>query len=169
VNSPALTILPMTWSEALKGDEHWMRHALKLAERAEREFDEIPVGALILDADGNLVGEGFNQSIHNHDPSAHAEIIALRAAGQTLANYRFPGCTLYVTLEPCAMCAMAMIHARIKRVVFGAYDPKTGAAGSVFDLLTDPRHNHHVEITGGILADETGQRLRDYFSRKRRK
>jgi len=157
----------MIWSEALKVDEHWMRHALTLAERAEREFDEIPVGAVILDADGNLIGEGFNRSILGHDPSAHAEIIALRAAGQTLANYRLPGCTLYVTLEPCAMCAMAMIHARIKRVVFGAYDPKTGAAGSVFDLLNDARHNHRVEVAGGILAHETGQCLREYFRRKR--
>jgi len=139
-----------------------------LAGRAEREFDEIPVGALIVGAEGNLIGEGFNQSIHQHDPSAHAEIVALRAAGQTLANYRLPGCTLYVTLEPCAMCAMAIIHARIARVVFGAFDPKTGAAGSVFDLLGDSRHNHRVEITGGILADDAGQRLRDYFRRKRK-
>jgi len=157
----------MIWSEVLKGDTDWMRHALSLAERAEREFDEIPVGAVIVGAGGNLIGEGFNRCIHDHDPSAHAEIIALRAAGQTLTNYRLPGCTLYVTLEPCAMCAMAIIHARIARVVFGAFDPKTGAAGSVFDLLGDPRHNHRVEITGGILADETGQRLRDYFRRKR--
>jgi len=144
-----------------------MRHALMLAERAEHEFDEIPVGAVILDTDGNLVGEGFNRSIQSHDPSAHAEIIALRAAGKALANYRLPGCTLYVTLEPCAMCAMAIIHARIKRLVFGAYDPKTGAAGSMFDLLGDTRHNHRVEITGGILAEDTGQCLREYFRRKR--
>jgi len=162
-----LTTLPMTWSEALKDDAYWMQQALTLAGRAEREFDEIPVGAVILDAQGHLIGEGFNQSIQDSDPSAHAEIVALRAAGQTLKNYRLPGCTLYVTLEPCTMCAMAIIHARIARVVFGAYDPKTGAAGSVFDVLNDPRHNHRVEVSGGILADETGQRLREYFRRKR--
>jgi len=146
-----------------------MRRALALAECAEREHDEIPVGAVIIDANGALIGEGFNRSIRDCDPSAHAEIIALRAAGQTLANYRLPGCTLYVTLEPCAMCAMAIIHARLARVVFGAFDPKTGAAGSVFDVLGNPRHNHRVAITGGILADEAGQRLRAYFRRKRGK
>jgi len=138
-----------------------------LAERGERELDEIPVGAVIIDGEGHLIGEGFNRSISDHDPTAHAEIIALRAAGRRLQNYRLPGCTMYITLEPCTMCAMALIHARLKRVVFGAYDPKTGAAGSVFDVLGDPRHNHRVEITGGILADETGQRLREYFRRKR--
>jgi len=146
-----------------------MRHALTLAECAEREHDEIPVGAVIIDANGDWIGEGFNRSIHDHDPSAHAEIVALRAAGNTLGNYRLPGCTLYVTLEPCAMCAMAIIHARLARVVFGAFDPKTGAAGSVFDVLGDPRHNHRVAITGGILADEAGQRLRAYFRHKRGK
>lgn len=148
-------------------DENWMRHALALAERAEAEFDEIPVGAVLVTAAGEIVGEGFNRTIGTHDPSAHAEIVALRAAGQRLRNYRLPGTTLYVTLEPCAMCAMALVHARVRRVVFAARDPKTGAAGSVFDLLADPRHNHRVEVCGGILADAAGARLSDYFRRKR--
>lgn len=148
-------------------DIEWMRHALALAERAQREDDEIPVGALVVDADGRLLGEGWNRNIAEHDPSAHAEIVAMRRAGQALANHRLIGCTLYVTLEPCAMCAMAVVHARIARVVFGAADPKTGAAGSVFDLLGDPRHNHRVEVVGGVMADEAGSRLSNYFRAKR--
>ena len=148
-------------------DLEWMRHALALAERAQREDDEIPVGALVVDADGRLLGEGWNRNIAEHDPSAHAEIVAMRRAGQALANHRLIGCTLYVTLEPCAMCAMAVVHARIARVVFGAADPKTGAAGSVFDLLGDPRHNHRVEVVGGVMADEAGSRLSNYFRAKR--
>jgi len=144
-----------------------MRQALALAQRAEREFDEIPVGALLVDAAGNALGQGWNRNIGDHDPSAHAEIVAMREAGRALGNHRLVGCTLYVTLEPCAMCAMAMVHARIARVVYAASDPKTGAAGSVFDLLADPRHNHRVEVVGGVLADEAGARLRDYFRRKR--
>ena len=148
-------------------DEHWMRHALALAERAQREDDEIPVGALVVDAGGKVVGEGWNRNISDSDPSAHAEIVAMRRAGQSIGNHRLLGCTLYVTLEPCAMCAMAMVHARIARVVFGASDPKTGAAGSVFDLLADPRHNHRVETTGGVLAEEASSRLREYFRGKR--
>lgn len=150
-------------------DEILMRQALALAGRAEREFDEIPVGALVVDAEGAVVGEGWNRNITDHDPSAHAEIIAMRQAGRALGNHRLVGCTLYVTLEPCAMCAMAMVHARIARVVYAAADPKTGAAGSVFDLLTDPRHNHRVEVTGGVLAEEAGARLTNYFRRKRGK
>ncbi|WP_016903534.1 tRNA adenosine(34) deaminase TadA, partial [Xanthomonas arboricola] len=114
-------------------DQRWMQRALQLAERAERDFDEIPVGALLVDAGGTVLGEGWNFNIASHDPSAHAEIMALREGGRRLANHRLIGCTLYVTLEPCAMCAMAMIHARIARVVFAASDPKTGACGSVFD------------------------------------
>ena len=148
-------------------DEHWMRHALALAERAREEDDEIPVGALVVDADGKVIGEGWNRNISDHDPSAHAEIVALRRAGQAVGNHRLIGCTLYVTLEPCAMCAMAMVHARIARVVFGAFDPKTGAAGSVFDLLADPRHNHRVEVAGGVLADDCGSMLSSYFRDKR--
>jgi tRNA(Arg) A34 adenosine deaminase TadA len=150
-------------------DEHWMRHALALAERAEREDDEIPVGAVLVDTAGKVVGEGWNRNIAEHDPSAHAEIVALRNAGRTLGNHRLTGCTLYVTLEPCAMCAMAMVHARIARLVFAARDPKTGAAGSVFDLIADPRHNHRVAVQGGVLAEEAGARLSSYFRRKRGK
>jgi tRNA(adenine34) deaminase len=148
-------------------DAAWMRHALALADRAEREDDEIPVGAVVVDASGVVVGEGWNRNIIEHDPSAHAEIVAMRAAGRRLGNHRLAGCTLYVTLEPCAMCAMAMVHARLARVVFGATDPKTGAAGSVFDLLADPRHNHRVAVAGGVLADVAGPRLTNYFRRKR--
>ena len=144
-----------------------MRHALSLAERAEREDDEIPVGAVLVAADGTLLGEGWNRNIAEHDPTAHAEIVAIRAGGKRAGNHRLPGCTLYVTLEPCAMCAMALVHARIARLVFAASDPKTGAAGSVFDLLADPRHNHRVQVHGRVLADEAGARLSAYFRRKR--
>ena len=150
-------------------DQHWMHQALTLAARARDEDDEIPVGALVVDAAGNLVGEGWNRNIAENDPSAHAEIVAMRRAGAALGNHRLVGCTLYVTLEPCAMCAMAMIHARVARVVYGATDPKTGAAGSVFDLLADPRHNHRVEVLGGVLGDEAGTMLTNYFRAKRGK
>ena len=152
-----------------EADAGWMRQALALAERARREDDEIPVGALVVDPDGNVVGEGWNRNIAESDPSAHAEIVAMRRAGQALGNHRLVGCTLYVTLEPCAMCAMAMVHARIARVVYGARDPKTGAAGSVFDLLADPRHNHRVEVSGGVLGEEAGAMLTAYFRAKRGK
>ena len=118
-------------------NEDWMLRALELADRAEREDDEVPVGAVIINENGELVAEAWNRNICLHDPSAHAEILAMRAAGEKIGNHRLLGCTLFVTLEPCAMCAMAMIHARIKRVVYGASDPKTGAAGSVFALLED--------------------------------
>ena len=151
----------------LSVDEQWMRHALTLAERAEREDDEIPVGAVLVDARGALVAEGWNRNRAEHDPSAHAEIVALRRAGAAVRNHRLLGCTLYVTLEPCAMCAMAMVHARTARVVFAASDPKTGACGSVFDLLADPRHNHRVQVQGGVLAGEAGKRLSNYFRAKR--
>ncbi|TZF89850.1 tRNA adenosine(34) deaminase TadA [Lysobacter lacus] len=144
-----------------------MREALALAAHARDAHDEIPVGALVVDAAGNVIGRGWNRNIGDHDPSAHAEIVALREAGAALGNHRLLGATLYVTLEPCAMCAMAMVHARLARVVFGAFDPKTGAAGSVFDLLGDARHNHRVEIDGGVLADEAGAMLSQYFRAKR--
>jgi tRNA(adenine34) deaminase len=144
-----------------------MRQALGRAERAHAEDNEIPVGALVVDASGTVIGEGWNRNIAEHDPSAHAEIVAMRRAGQSLGNHRLLGCTLYVTLEPCAMCAMAMVHARLARVVYGASDPKTGAAGSVFDLLSDPRHNHRVEVSGGVMAEECGTRLTNYFRQKR--
>ena len=150
-------------------DTRWMRHALVLAARAQAEFDEIPVGAVLVGADGHVLGEGWNLNIAEHDPSAHAEIVAMRHAGQALANHRLVGSTLYVTLEPCAMCAMAIVHARVARVVYAATDPKTGAAGSVFDLLGDPRHNHRVEIHGGVLAKEASTMLTNYFRAKRGK
>ncbi|RZA19021.1 MAG: tRNA adenosine(34) deaminase TadA, partial [Lysobacteraceae bacterium] len=118
---------------------------------------------------GQVIGEGWNRNIAEHDPSAHAEIVAMRRAGQALRNHRLIGCTLYVTLEPCAMCAMAMVHARLARVVFGASDPKTGAAGSVFDLLADPRHNHRVEVVGGLRGEQAGTMLSNYFRAKRGK
>lgn len=150
-------------------DERWMRHALALAERARDEDDEIPVGAVVVSADGEVLGEGWNRNIGEHDPSAHAEIVALREAGRRLGNHRLLGTTLYVTLEPCAMCAMAMVHARVARVVFGAFDPKTGAAGSVFDLLADPRHNHRIDVVGGVLAEVAGPMLTAYFRARRGK
>ncbi|WP_222564459.1 tRNA adenosine(34) deaminase TadA [Novilysobacter antarcticus] len=153
----------------MSDDQRWMRHALALADRAEREDDEIPVGAVVVAADGSLLGEGWNRNITEHDPTAHAEIVAMRQAGFRLANHRLLGCTVYVTLEPCAMCAMAMVHARVARVVYGAADPKTGAAGGVFNLLGDPRHNHRVEVEGGLLGEEAGERLTAYFRRKRAK
>ena len=155
--------------EAAAIDLSWMRRALALAERAQHEDDEIPVGAVLVSADGEVLGEGWNRNITQSDPTAHAEIVAMRAAGARLGNHRLLGATLYVTLEPCAMCAMAMVHARLARVVFGASDPKTGAAGSVFDLVADPRHNHRVEVTAGVLAQEAGSRLTNYFRAKRGK
>ena len=160
----------MTIAEAqAETDRHWMHQALALAGRARDEDDEIPVGALVVDAAGNLLGEGWNRNIAEHDPSAHAEIVAMRHAGQAIGNHRLVGCTLYVTLEPCAMCAMAIVHARLARVVYGAADPKTGAAGSVFDLLADPRHNHRVEVVGGVLGADAGALLTGYFRAKRGK
>ena len=155
-----------SFSEA---DEAWMRQALALADRARDRDDEIPVGALLVGADGGLLAEGWNRNISERDPSAHAEIVAMRKAGQALGNHRLLGSTLYVTLEPCAMCAMAMVHARVARVVYAASDPKTGACGSVFDLLADPRHNHRVEVVGEVLAEESGTLLTTYFRRKRGK
>lgn len=146
-------------------DEYWMRHALELAHRAA-EHDEVPVGAVLV-REQELLGEGWNQPIGSHDPTAHAEVVALRAAGRRLGNYRLPGTTLYVTLEPCAMCVGAMVHARIERLVFGAYDPKTGAAGSVFELLQAPQHNHRVVVTPGVLAEPCGALLTDFFRAKR--
>jgi tRNA(adenine34) deaminase len=146
-------------------DEQWMRHALKLADQAEAA-GEVPVGAVIIKSD-ELVGEGWNQVIGLNDPTAHAEVIAMRQAGMHLQNYRLPGCVLYVTLEPCCMCAGAIIHARFDRVVFGASDPKTGAAGSVFNLLQDERHNQIPEITAGCLESECSQLLTSFFRRRR--
>lgn len=143
-----------------------MRQALVLAARGRDQDDEIPVGAVLV-GDGELLGEGWNRNISLHDPSAHAEIQALRAAGQRLCNHRLPGTTLYVTLEPCAMCAMALVHARVARVVYAADDPRTGAAGSVFDTLVSARHNHRVEVAGGLLAEESAELLRSFFRSRR--
>lgn len=145
-----------------------MRQALALASQAGLH-GEVPVGALIVSAAGQIVGRGFNQPILRRDPTAHAEVMALRDAGETLANYRLPGCTLYVTLEPCAMCAGAIMHARIARVVFGARDLKTGVAGSVVDLFGETRLNHHAQIDGGVLGDECGGLLTSFFQARRRK
>ena len=146
-------------------DEKWMRHAMALAGRAEG-IGEIPVGAVLVLGD-EIVGEGWNRSISEHDACAHAEVMAIRAAGKQLANYRLLDTTLYVTLEPCCMCAGALIHSRVKRVVYGARDLKTGAAGSVFEILQDPRHNHSVELTGGVLADACSAQLSAFFKRRR--
>lgn len=142
-----------------------MREALALATRG-RESGEVPVGAVLV-VDGRVVGRGFNAPISRHDPSAHAEMVALREAAAALGNYRLPGSTLYVTLEPCAMCAGAMIHARVARVVFGAPDPKTGACGGVLDLFAEPRLNHHATVVGGVLAEECGELLRAFFRERR--
>jgi tRNA(adenine34) deaminase len=142
-----------------------MEHAMSLAHLAEME-GEVPVGAVII-RDGEIVGEGWNRTIGLSDPAAHAEIIALREAGKNIGNYRLVECTLYVTLEPCCMCAGAMIHARLERVVFGAVDPKTGAAGSRFQVLCDPGHNHRPAVSGACLADDCSEQLRRFFRRKR--
>lgn len=144
-----------------------MREALALAVEARDRLDEVPVGALLVDAQGQVIGRGMNRTICDHDPTAHAEIVALREAGRALGNYRLTGSTLYVTLEPCAMCAMALVHARVQRVVYAADDPKTGAVLSVFELMTDPRHNHRIEFERGVLAEPAGALLRDFFRARR--
>ena len=145
-----------------------MREAMALAQEAGR-CGEVPVGALVVAADGRVVGRGFNQPILRHDPTAHAEVMALRAAAEALGNYRLPGCSLYVTLEPCVMCAGAIMHARIGRVVFGACDPKTGVAGSVLDLFAETRLNHHAAVAGGVLSDECGGLLSSFFAARRKR
>ncbi len=146
-------------------DEFFMREAISLARAAEC-LGEVPVGALVV-REGKIVGRGFNTPIGESDPTAHAEIAALRDAARTLGNYRLPGCTLFVTLEPCAMCAGAILHARIARVVYGARDMKTGAHGSVIDLFAEARLNHHTEIEGGILAEQCGDLLSAFFAARR--
>ena len=142
-----------------------MRHALALAARAQAA-GEVPVGAVLV-KDGAVIGSGWNHPIGAHDPTAHAEVAALRAAAQALGNYRLTDTTLYVTLEPCAMCAGALVHARVKRLVYGAADPKAGAAGSVFDIARAPALNHRLEVEGGVLAEECGRLLREFFSHRR--
>lgn len=146
-------------------DLKWMHHAIELAKRGSQD-NEVPVGAVMVLED-KIIGEGWNQPIGKHDPSAHAEIVALRAAGEAVQNYRLLNTTLYVTLEPCVMCAGAIIHARVGRVVFGAKDPKAGAAGSVVDIFANEKLNHHVDVEGGFLADECGQLLTEFFKAKR--
>jgi tRNA(adenine34) deaminase len=147
-------------------DERWMRAALALAHDAESR-GEVPVGAIIVH-EGRIIGHGGNRPIAQADPTAHAEIVALREAAVTLGNYRLPGCALYVTLEPCAMCAGAIMHARLARLVFGANDPKTGACGSVVDLFAEPRLNHHTDVARGVLADECGALLSSFFAKRRK-
>ncbi|MGR5064318.1 tRNA adenosine(34) deaminase TadA [Photobacterium sp. DNB22_13_2] len=146
-------------------DEDFMRRAMELASRAE-EAGEVPVGAVVV-YQGQVIGEGWNRSITHHDATAHAEIMALRQAGQVLQNYRLIDATLYVTLEPCPMCAGAMVHSRIGKVVFGAHDLKTGAAGSIMNLLSYEQVNHHVAIESGVLADECRHQLQAFFKRRR--
>ena len=142
-----------------------MRHALKLASQAQ-DAGEVPVGAVVVQ-DGVIIGRGFNAPISRHDPSAHAEMLALRDAAQTIGNYRLVGCELFVTLEPCLMCAGAIMQARIARTVYGASDPKTGACGSVLNAFAEQRLNHHTEVVGGVLADECGLMLSNFFALRR--
>lgn len=146
-------------------DAFFMAQALEQAQKAW-DLGEVPVGAVLV-RNGEVVAVGCNQPIGAHDPTAHAEIIALRAAAQALGNYRLPGCDLYVTLEPCVMCAGAMMHARLSRVIFGASDPKTGACGSIIDLFAQERLNHHTEVIGGVMAHECSALLKDFFVQRR--
>lgn len=146
-------------------DQHCMQRAFELASIAE-DKGEVPVGAVLV-KDGEIIAEGFNQPILNHDPTAHAEMIALRVAGDKLQNYRLVDTTLYVTLEPCAMCAMAMVHARVARVVFATSDPRTGAAGSVLNILQNPAFNHQCSIESGLLQQECSEQLKRFFRMKR--
>lgn len=152
--------------EITNKDHLFMRRALQLAARAEQS-GEVPVGAVLVLND-EIIGEGWNQPISSHDPTAHAEIMALRDAGQKMANYRLPDTTLYITLEPCPMCAGAIVHARVKRVVFAARDPRTGAAGSVFDLLPSDRgFNHYTSVEQGALSEQSSEMLSSFFRRRR--
>jgi tRNA(adenine34) deaminase len=143
-----------------------MREALACAREAEAA-GEVPVGAVIVDAMGAVVARAANAPIARHDPTAHAEMLALRAAGRVLGNYRLPGCVLYVTLEPCAMCVGALVHARVARIVYGAADPKTGACGSVFELASSSKMNHRIAVTAGVLSDECGALLKRFFAGRR--
>ncbi len=158
-------VFPLLYSAA---DEAAMQAALQQAELAY-QVGEVPVGAVVLDAEGRIIGQGFNRTITDHDPTAHAEIVALRQAAAALGNYRLPGASLFVTLEPCAMCMGAMLHARIRRVVYAATDPKTGACGSVLCVHAYPQLNHQTSVTGGLLAAECGDLLRQFFRERRRK
>lgn len=153
--------------ESVADDEAFILAALEQAREAQAA-GEVPVGAVVV-KDGEIIGTGFNAPISRHDPAAHAEILALRDAANRLGNYRLPGCNMYVTLEPCAMCVGAMLHARIARLVYGAADPKTGACGSVINLFSEPRLNHHATVTAGVMAEECGALLGEFFTGKRAK
>jgi tRNA(adenine34) deaminase len=171
MNTPSPIVLPNALPDAPSAaqDEYAMRLALDQALNAQL-VGEVPVGAVITHmADGvpQVIATGYNRPITTNDPTAHAEIVAVRHAAQLLGNYRLPGCTLYVTLEPCAMCAMALMHARIGRIVFAAADPKTGAIGSVLNLFDNPKLNHHTHTQGGLLAEAAGTMLRDFFVERR--
>lgn len=158
---------PSLPSQILKRDDsYYMRLAIAQAHRAE-ELNEVPVGAVLVAPSGEIIACACNETISRHDPTAHAEILCLREAGSRINNYRLLDLTLYVTLEPCVMCAMALIHARIGRLVFGTCDLKTGACGSVFDILSDPRHNHHLTVTQGVLKEECAKQLSSFFARRR--
>jgi tRNA(adenine34) deaminase len=149
-------------------DSDWIQLALAQAAQAQ-QLGEVPVGAVLVDANGKLLATGFNRTILDHDPTAHAEIVALRAGALQVQNYRLPGASLYVTLEPCAMCLGAILHARLARVVFGAPDPKTGVCGSVLNLALEKQLNHHTQVEGGVLAQECGDTLRQFFKERRSK
>lgn len=157
---------PVLTSLVVPADLTGMQHALAQA-RLAWQAGEVPVGAVVLDAGGQIVGAGFNQTISCNDPTGHAEIVALRQAAQRQANYRLPGLTLYVTLEPCVMCIGAMLHARLERIVFGAHDPKTGACGSVLRVHENPVLNHHATVVGGVMADECAGLLQHFFRERR--
>ena len=146
-------------------DHQFMEQAIEQAQLAAAA-NEVPVGAVLV-RDGNVISRGFNQPISHHDPSAHAEMLALREAARVEVNYRLPGTTLYVTLEPCAMCSGAILHARVERLVFGAPDPKTGAAGSVLDVFSSKQINHQTSVEGGVMSEECGQLLRSFFKERR--
>ena len=155
----------MTLAVRPRSDVDFMRRALELADAAETH-GEVPVGAVLVRGD-EIIAEGANRPIASNDPTAHAEIEALRAGGQVIGSYRLTDTTLYVTLEPCAMCAAAIVHARVRRLVFGAWDPRAGAAGSIVDVFTLPGLNHRVDVFGGVLADECTRRLKDFFAERR--
>ncbi len=148
-------------------DEQWMRHAMQLAAQAEQQ-GEVPVGAVLV-REGEVIGEGFNQPISSCDPTAHAEVVALRAAAKRMNNYRLPNTTLYVTVEPCSMCAGSLIHARVGRLVYGAQEPRAGVVESQMALLSQEFFNHRIDVKGGVLAEECGRLMGDFFARKRQR
>ena len=166
MDESSLPLLPPPEEGRDAVDRHWMTQALALARQAA-DLGEVPVGALLLGADGVVLGAAHNQPIGRHDPTAHAEILALRQGAERLGNYRLGGSTLYVTLEPCAMCAGAILHARVQRLVYAATDPKGGAVVSLYPLLADPRMNHQVLLRGGVCAEEAGILLRAFFRARR--